>query len=914
MTDTTPLKDMERLRKVSARLLQISVEEVPDYQMLSDEMLALSEAEFSVFNVYEADGKHFRTMAISGDRAALDSISSYFDEPILGKRWSHDLVREDRTLGRTITRFESLTRLVNAVLPMNLVEEVSSAAGIGETVLVRIEKDQILLGDFTLFMSKKKLFQKDAAVDIFASLVGLVLTRLQTQQSLQESRERLLERETMFQTLFERSPLGIAYHKLVYDDNGVPVDSTFLEWNQSFQKFVGRNPAGLRMSDACADEQNDLLQWIRHIEDKPGDDKDSEFRRVINRNDRWYDCLAFLLQPGMFISMMVEVTEQKHTELMLTHSRELMKYIIEHDHSAIAVYDRDINYIYVSQSFLRENRINGEDVIGKNHYEVFSDIPQHWKEIHQKCIAGAVFSADEDVFLRTDGSVEYVRWECRPWHEPDGTVGGIVLYTEIVTDRVQARQVLRDSEEKYRLIAENASDVIWVLNLNSRKFTYISPSIFNLRGYTPEEVMNAPAEQSFTPESMEAAFKTIEKGILEFKKNPTKEVVIREEFQQPCKDGSVIWVESSGKYRRNSKGELELVGGTFNIDARKKAEEKILYLSYHDSLTGLYNRRYYEAELRRLDTKRNLPITLIMLDANGLKLVNDAFGHQVGDKLLQRTAAILKKQCRSDEIVARIGGDEFIILLPGTDKAGGERVIERINKAISKIGKKQVLSVSMGIATKEDVAKEMKEVFKEAEDDMYHHKLSDSASMRSKTVDLILESLYEKNNREMHHSKRVSELCGEIAAALQLSNVSINLIKIAGLMHDIGKIGIPDSILNKNGSLTDDEWDEVKRHSEVGYRILSSVAEFSEISEHVLSHHERWDGTGYPQGLQGEAIPFMSRIIALADAYDAMTSDRTYRKGLSQQEAAIEIMDCAGKQFDPNIAKAFLEHLPFIVR
>lgn len=912
--DTTTLKDMERLRKCSARLLQMNSEEAPDYQMLSDEMRIIAEASYSVFNVYEADGKHFRTMAISGDHGMIDVISSYFDESIIGKRWSHDEIREERTRGRTITRFKTLAELVDGVLPASLVEVVTTLAGIGETVLVRMEKNQTMLGDFTLFMPKNNAFQNNAAVELFASMVGLVLTRLQTQQSLQESRERLLEKETMYRALFEKSPLGIAYHKLVYDDNGIPVDSLFLEGNECFSKFIGRDPAGLRMSDMCGERKSEFFQWVQQQNDQTYRNDDFSFRSLISRDDRWYDCMAFFLRPGMFITMMIEVTEQKQTENVLAHSRELMKYIIEHDHSAIAVYDRDMNYIYVSQSFLRENRIDDKDIIGKNHYEVFSDIPSRWKDIHRKCIEGAVFSEEEDLFLRADGSAEYVRWECRPWYEVDGIIGGIVLYTKIVTDQVKVRQVLRDSEEKYRLIAENASDVIWVLNLDLKKFTYMSPSILNLRGYTPEEVMNAPIEESFTTASMETAVKTTEKGIAEYRNNPTKEVVIREEFQQPCKDGSVIWVESSGKFRRNNKGEIELVGVTFNIDARKKAEEKILYLSYHDSLTGLYNRRYYEVELRRLDTKRNLPITLVMIDANGLKLVNDAFGHQAGDKLLQRIAFILKKQCRSDEIVARIGGDEFILLLPGTEKAGGQRLVDRINKAVaSKTNKKEMLSISIGIATKDDVAKDMREIFKEAEDDMYRHKLSDSASMRSKTIDLILESLYEKNNREMHHSKRVSELCGKIATALQLSKESINLIKIAGLMHDIGKIGIPDSILNKNGNLTSEEWDEVKRHSEVGYRILSSVTEFSEISEYVLSHHERWDGTGYPRGLQGEDIPFMSRIIALADAYDAMTSDRSYRKGLSDQEAITEIMNYSGKQFDPNIAKIFLEQIPLIV-
>ena len=345
-----------------------------------------------------------------------------------------------------------------------------------------------------------------------------------------------------------------------------------------------------------------------------------------------------------------------------------------------------------------------------------------------------------------------------------------------------------------------------------------------------------------------------------------------------------------------------------DITEKMLKEKEIEYLSFFDKLTGLYNRRYYEEELSRLDTERNLPIAMIMADVNGLKMINDAFGHIVGDELLQKSAMIIKKECRSDDIIARIGGDEFVILLPKTDESGADVLINRINARLAdeQLGALN-LSVSFGCGVKRSVEENIKNIFIDAENKMYRHKLSESASMRSKNIDLIINSLYEKSHREMLHSKRVSNLCEKLAVSLCFGKDGVNQMKTAGLMHDIGKIGIEDRILNKEGKLSEDEWSAMLRHPEIGYRILSSVNELSELADYILFHHERWDGKGYPREIKGELIPMQSRIIALADAYDAMTTDRTYRSAMSREEAISEIERCAGTQFDPVIAKIFIE-------
>jgi len=347
-----------------------------------------------------------------------------------------------------------------------------------------------------------------------------------------------------------------------------------------------------------------------------------------------------------------------------------------------------------------------------------------------------------------------------------------------------------------------------------------------------------------------------------------------------------------------------------DFSEQRSEEKKIEFLSYHDQLTGLYNRRFYEEELNRLDTKRNLPIAIVMGDVNGLKLINDSFGHIAGDELLKKVAALMQSTCRADDILARLGGDEFVIILPKTDVAGAEQLVQRIKDRLSleKVGAID-LSVSFGYEIKQNETDSMQEVFKNAEDHLYRHKLSESMSMRHQTINLILNALFEKNPREMMHSKRVGEIAEQIAINMGLSPETIHNLKTAGMMHDIGKIGIDESILNKQERLTATEWDEIKRHPEIGYRILSSVSEFSEIASCVLEHHERWDGTGYPRGLRGEQISLEARIVGFADAYDAMTTSRTYRSALDEKRASKEILQCSGTQFDPDIVQLFTNEI-----
>lgn len=344
-----------------------------------------------------------------------------------------------------------------------------------------------------------------------------------------------------------------------------------------------------------------------------------------------------------------------------------------------------------------------------------------------------------------------------------------------------------------------------------------------------------------------------------------------------------------------------------DITEKKEMEKKLNYYYYHDQQTDLFNRRYLIEQLPKLDIERNLPITAVIGDINGLKLANDAFGRKAGDQLIRRMSEIIKKSCSSEDIIIKWGGDEVLILLLNSDEQNAEILINTIKKACKKRKTAETsLSISFGYATKNESTDSFDDVLHLAEEMMLKNKAYESAGFRGQTINIILNTLHAKNRREEQHSRRVSQLCMKIGMAMGLSDSEVNKLRVIGLMHDIGKIGIDEEILNKKRNLTQKEWTEIKKHSEIGYRILSSTNETSELAQHVLAHHERLDGKGYPNGVKGDNISTITRILSIADTYDAITSDRTYRGKLKKEQAIEELLKNTGTQFDSSIVDVFI--------
>ncbi len=384
-------------------------------------------------------------------------------------------------------------------------------------------------------------------------------------------------------------------------------------------------------------------------------------------------------------------------------------------------------------------------------------------------------------------------------------------------------------------------------------------------------------------------------------------VVVGEGYA-PCARGGkglYFWTLAAPIYGDNGSF-LGAVQCIRDIGERKQMEEELKRLSTRDALTGLYNRNFFEEQLQCLEKSRFYPISLVICDLDGLKLVNDAWGHDRGDELLRRAASVIKSCGRDAGLVARVGGDEFAVMLPGADRNTAEQVTRRIKEATEGDNARHVdfpLSISVGSATAEDGSRSLREVYKEADDAMYLNKLANGRDMRATTIGALKTALAGK---DFHDMERMKELACRLGNAVGLSQEEIDSLRLLVEMHDVGKLGVPDDILCKPGPLTEEEKRLVRRHPEVGYRIALSSGELARIAPYILQHHERWDGTGYPQGIAGNDIHLLSRILAIVDAYDAMICERPYRRALTHEEALNNLRQGAGTQFDPHLVSIFI--------
>lgn len=353
----------------------------------------------------------------------------------------------------------------------------------------------------------------------------------------------------------------------------------------------------------------------------------------------------------------------------------------------------------------------------------------------------------------------------------------------------------------------------------------------------------------------------------------------------------------------------EIIGAvvTFmDISDRKQKEAEIQYLSCHDTLTGLHNRRCFEENRDKIDNLDKLPLSVIFADINGLKLTNDIFGHSAGDKLIKKSSEILLLACRQNDVVARVGGDEFIILLPNTTSNDAEKVLATIKSRFADARVEAIkCSIALGLDTKLSSEQALDEVMANAENAMYKDKTMNRKSINKDIIDTIMETLHSKNIKEKDHSINVGKLCAELGTALQLNQTEIIKLSRAGYLHDIGKIALDDSLLSYD-SLSENEIETLRQHSVVGYRILSLFDDTLDLAEYIYGHHERWDGAGYPRGLKGEQIPLLSRIINIVETYDrVLNKDDLPLK--DRKSAALDVISSgAGTQFDPQIAELFI--------
>jgi diguanylate cyclase (GGDEF)-like protein len=330
---------------------------------------------------------------------------------------------------------------------------------------------------------------------------------------------------------------------------------------------------------------------------------------------------------------------------------------------------------------------------------------------------------------------------------------------------------------------------------------------------------------------------------------------------------------------------------------------------YIDSLTGVYNKAYLDEQAKLLDCPDNLPLCVIVGDLNNLQLINDTLGYQAGDRMLRTVADCFKSACLRESVVIRYGGDEFMVIQRRCNEQDAERIMEKILRQCKENSMEGFpVSIALGSAVKySGDSMLLDDLLWIADEHMYAKKYTVvNPSKYSAVIYALEKSLYAKDYTTAMHTSRVRDLCVSFGQSMAMDSVVVNELILLSELHDIGKIALPSSILCKPGPLTPDEWETIKTHPEIGAKIAKVTHGMDLVALSILSHHERWDGKGYPNQRKGESIPLSARILSIVDSFDVMTHDRPYRRAMDEQEALEEIMRCSGTQFDPMLAEAFV--------
>lgn len=639
--------------------------------------------------------------------------------------------------------------------------------------------------------------------------------------------------------------------------------STFLRWSEG--SGIGRRLAG-----------GTLILWGLHKIDYP-----------ILRPLAWAAPWGFLLSAGLEILFAVGM-------LMVSFewTSQRLARIFDASPGPIAISTlAEGRFVEVNRSCLKAFGYERDEVLGRTADELNLWVDEQERERVRRAVSGPLPLSGFEARFRTKDGRERVGLFAFETITSDGEA--LLLATmEDVTDRRQAEEALR----RYQVLSEQTRDLIVFVALDGR-ILEANEAAGNAFGYSREELLSLKIQDLWAPG-------TVSQNRIQLEEACAGGILFETSYRR--RDGSVFPAEVSSR-GLTIEGQKVVASIIWETTERKRAEREIRYLSFHDKLTGLYNRAFFEEEAQRLCTDRQRPLSLILGDVNGLKLVNDAFGHQRGDELLRRMARVLRGACRKEDVVARWGGDEFLILLPRTPQDVAMAICDRIASSCAELTLGPIpLSISLGVATATGPGEEFPQLLREAEDRMYRRKLLESRSAQSSLISSLGKALWESSHETEEHAERLGRMAGQFGAALGLSPSQLDELSLLAALHDIGKVGIPSTIREKPGPLTPDEWETMKKHPEIGSRIVQAAPNLAGIADAILAHHERWDGTGYPQGLKGTAIPLAARVLTIVDSFDVMTHERPYKTAQSVDHALAELERCAGTQFDPELVQVFL--------
>ena len=857
-----------------------------DFQELTDFSLELAEGKFAAFNLFIENTANFKTLGLSGEKGILKKTFEFLGFSPKGKIWEFDPIREDKISKSTVTVFNTLTDLTGKVIPKNIVTLIEKIAGIQQVVLIRVEINKKTAADFTIFMDKNQEFKNFEEAELFASQASILIDKLNISRNL-------IERQENFDFLVETTGAGT------------------WDWDMISDKVIFSKEWKAMLGYSDEEVENSFNGWKRlwHPEDAPMiektikdymEEKIPEYE-VVHRLKhkkggwKWILTRGNLLKdekgkPYRWAGINIDLTEIKENE-------EKQKVLVDNSYDIIYRITTEGEFDFISKAWTILLGYTVKDALGKSFAPyVHPDDLKKLTEFFEKIQKTQKRMEISDYRLKhKDGSWHVFTTNAVPIWNEYGEVTGYSGTARDITDlKIALEETLEQKEELERFFTINL-DLLCITDFQGN-FIRVNKSWERILGYSVEYLLKTNFLSYVHPEDLEMtleAVNNLNEG------NPVINFINR----YKAWDGSYKYIEWRSAPYNNL-----IYAAARDITERKEQEKEVEYLSYHDQLTGLYNRRYMEDSIKRLDEERNLPLCIMMIDVNGLKMANDAFGHKMGDRLLVTAAEILKSVTRADDILCRVGGDEFMLILPETDSEAATKIKKRISeRSRESLLDSVVVSLAVGFEIKISAFQDINDILRQSDSNMYKDKFKNGRAMRLQTVNNIINDIDKKYSHEKKHRNKVAEYSLMIGDALNFDENRMEDLKLAALVHDVGKIKISGELLNKKGKPSKEEWEELKKHPVIGYNILKAVDEYAGIADEVLHHHERWDGKGYPKRLKGEEIPLISRILSVADAFEAMTSERPYKSQKTVEEAITELKKYSGKQFDPEITEIFIK-------
>ncbi|MGL4772090.1 MAG: sensor domain-containing diguanylate cyclase/phosphohydrolase [Clostridium sp.] len=583
---------------------------------------------------------------------------------------------------------------------------------------------------------------------------------------------------------------------------------------------------------------------------------------------------------------------------------KLYKALFQNMNFPIWIKDLEGEFTFVNEKFAKLYNRNIEDFIGKRVEDIFPR--EFWDRFNSHC--NDAIESGEIVTREIYNGVEYSSCKVIPLKNKEGKLVAIAGLIEIINDIgkiIEKDYEVKIEKDLTRRIIDTLPGTIFYKDVHGR-YIYANKECleyFNLS--CNEELVGKTDYEMCENKEQALSFMEDDKKVIEGKTSVFNKVYLDR------KDGKLIYKEVIKVPFLDKKGNIiGVIGRATNVTEKKELQDRLEILSYTDILTGVKNRAAFEEKQQKYSSSEYLPLGVIMGDVNGLKVVNDTFGHSEGDRLLKQISLILQEACENRGEVFRLGGDEFVILIPNCTLEESEKIIRSIYvKCNEKRENLYTLSIGLGASIKYDEEVDIYKILKDAEEKVYRQKLIQNKSVKGSILNSLKAGLEVNSEETKEHNQRVAITAQCIGVLLNLNIAQLDELKLAAELHDIGMIGVNKNIISKPGMLTDEEFEEMKTHTEKGYRIIKASSQLEGIAEIVLYHHERWDGTGYPMRLKGEAIPLYSRIISICDAYDGMTHDKIYKKALTMNEAMKELRRCKGTQFDPELVEIFISAL-----